>query len=55
MTARVDVLVVLHNSRKWIPGLLAGLRNITVPVTVLFLDNGSSDGTADSIAAEHAS
>jgi len=52
VTAEVDVLVVLHNSRQWIPNLLLSLRDITVPFRVLFLDNASMDGTADSLALE---
>ena len=52
MTADVDVLVVLHNSKNWIPGLLAGLREITTPVNVFFLDNASRDGTLDTLTAE---
>jgi GT2 family glycosyltransferase len=52
VTGEIDILVILHNSKQWIPSLLAGLRDITVPVRVLFLDNASMDGTADSLAGE---
>lgn len=52
MTPRVDVLVLLHNSRAWIPGFLAGLRRISIPVTIYILDNDSSDGCADAVAHE---
>jgi len=51
VTAEVDVLVVLHNSRRWIDGLLSGLRDITVPINIYFLDNASSDGSPDLLAA----
>jgi GT2 family glycosyltransferase len=52
VTAEVDVLVVLYNSRRWIPQLLAGLRDISIPITAYFLDNNSTDGSADAVAAE---
>ena len=52
MPAEVDVLIVLYNSSPWIPGLLAGLRETTVPIKVYFLDNASTDGTADLLADE---
>jgi len=47
----VDVLVLLHNSRQLIPGFLESLRRIAIPVTVFFLDNNSSDGSAEVLAA----
>ena len=47
----IDVLVILHNSKKFIPGLLSGLRRITVPVTIYFLDNASTDETIAEILA----
>src|SRR5438874_9790959 len=47
----VDILILLHNSRALIPGLLKGLQRITIPVRVFFLDNDSSDGSADVLAA----
>ena len=50
MSPRVDLLVVLHNSRSLIPSLIQSLRSISIPVTAYFLDNGSHDGTADAIA-----
>jgi GT2 family glycosyltransferase len=52
VTGEVDVLIVLHNSRHWIPDLLAGLRDVTIPIDAYFLDNASSDGTADALTAE---
>jgi len=52
VNCEVDVLIVFHNSRQWIPELLAGLRQISIPITAYFLDNGSDDGTADLLADE---
>jgi GT2 family glycosyltransferase len=46
----VDLLIVFHNSRKWIPDLLSSLRQITIPIRAYFLDNASTDGTADLLA-----
>lgn len=51
MTPGVDLLIVFHNSRRWVPELLATLREISVPVTAYFLDNASSDGTPDLLAS----
>ena len=51
MTPDVDLLIVFHNSRRWIPELMAALRNISVPVTAYFLDNASSDGTPELLAS----
>jgi len=50
VTPAVDVLVLLHNNRNWIPGFLSSLRRISIPVTVYFLDNNSSDGGPDLLA-----
>ena len=50
MTGAVDLLIVFHNSRKWIPDLMAALSRISIPVTAYFLDNASSDGTPDLLA-----
>ncbi len=47
----VDLLVVVHNSRRWIPGLLESLQRISIPINGYFIDNGSSDGTPDLLAA----
>ena len=52
MTPEVDVLVVLYNSAKFIRPLIDSLRRITIPVTLYFLDNASSDDTATQFAAE---
>ena len=52
MIGGIDVFVILHNSRQWLPNLLSGMRDISIPVTVFFLDNASTDGTADLLATE---
>jgi len=48
----VDLLIVFHNSRRWIPDLLVTLRQISVPITAYFLDNASTDGTPELLADE---
>jgi len=48
----VDLLIVFHNSRRWIPDLLVSLRQISVPITAYFLDNASTDGTPGLLADE---
>jgi GT2 family glycosyltransferase len=52
VNCEVDLLIVLHNSRQWVPDLMASLRQISIPVTAYFLDNASTDGTADLLADE---
>ena len=49
----VDLLVAVSQQPVLIPGFLASLRGISIPITAYFLDNGSHDGTAD-LLAEHA-
>jgi GT2 family glycosyltransferase len=51
VTPDVDVLVVLYNSASFIQALLDSLRRITIPITLYFLDNASSDDTVEKIAA----
>ena len=50
MPSTIDVLVVVHNSKAWIPSLIEGLRRISIPVTVYFLDNNSMDGTPEALS-----
>jgi len=52
VTPDVDLLIVFHNSRRWIPDLLTTLRQISIPITAYFLDNASTDGTPDLLATE---
>lgn len=51
MTPDLDVLVVLYNSAKFLEPLLNSLRRVTIPITLYFLDNASTDGTADKLSA----
>ncbi len=46
MTSNIDVLIVLYNSARFIGPLLDSLRRASIPMTVYFLDNSSSDDTA---------
>ena len=49
----VAVVVPSWNGRRWLPGLFASLRAQTVaPAEVVVVDNGSTDGTLDWLAAE---
>ena len=50
MTGAVDLFIVFHNSRRWIPDLMAALSEISIPVTGYFLDNASTDGTPELLA-----
>jgi GT2 family glycosyltransferase len=49
--SEADILIVVHNSSRWIPGLLESLRQISIPVSVYFIDNASRDDTCDLLAA----
>ena len=50
--ANLDVLIVLYNSANFLGPLLDSLRRVSIPLTAYFLDNGSSDRTIDTLAAE---
>ena len=50
VSSTIDVLVVVHNSRPFIPSLIEGLRRVSVPITAYFLDNNSRDGTPEALA-----
>jgi GT2 family glycosyltransferase len=45
----VDVLVIVHNSTRFLSGLIKGLSQISLPVTVFFLDNASTDDTSKAL------
>jgi GT2 family glycosyltransferase len=47
VTSSVDVLIVLYNGAKFVQPLLASLQRLTIPVTIYFLDNASTDNTAE--------
>jgi len=49
VTTKVDLLVVLHNSKPRLPAFLSSLQRISIPVKAYFLDNNSRDGTHDSV------
>ena len=51
MTPEVDVLIVLHNSAKFIQPLLNSLQRTTVSVNVYFLENASTDETGQTLMA----
>jgi len=51
VTPEIDVLVVLYNSEKFVDPLLDSLRRVSIPITLYFLDNASSDKTVEKVAA----
>jgi GT2 family glycosyltransferase len=51
VTPEIDVLIVVYNSAGFIQPLLDSLRRLTIPVTLYFLDNASTDETAEKLAA----
>jgi len=51
VSSGIDLLIVFHNSRRWIPGLLESLCDISIPFRAYFIDNASSDGTPDLLMA----
>ena len=50
MSSRVDLLIIVHNSKALIAPLIESLRTISIPVTAYFLDNASHDGTPEVLA-----
>ena len=52
MSSEVDLLIVVHNSRRWIPGLAREPAPGFHSRHSLFLDNASSDETPDLLAAD---
>jgi GT2 family glycosyltransferase len=51
VTPEIDVLVVLYNSEKFIQPLLDSLQRVSIPITIYFLDNASTDQTVEKLAA----
>lgn len=50
----VSALIVSYNSRQWLPGCLASLRSQShASLETIVVDNGSRDGSADWLAAQH--
>jgi GT2 family glycosyltransferase len=52
VASNVDVLIVFYNSSNFIGPLLDSLRAVSIPITVYFLDNNSTDGTAEMLGRE---
>ncbi len=48
----VYVVVVSYNGSAWIKGCLESLRNSSVPVKGIIIDNASEDGTPDIVSKE---
>ena len=48
---RIDVLTLFHNGRHLVDSYLDAIARTSVPIALHILDNGSTDGTADAIAA----
>lgn len=55
ITPTLSVVIPVHNEADYLPGALADLfdelADVPVPVTVLIAENGSTDGTADTVRA----
>jgi GT2 family glycosyltransferase len=51
VTPDIDVLIILYNSSSFIQRLLDSLRHLTIPVTLYFLDNASTDDTVEKLVA----
>jgi GT2 family glycosyltransferase len=47
VTSKVDLLVILHNSKSFLPAFFRSLKTISTPVTAYFLDNNSQDDSAN--------
>ena len=47
--SRIDLLVVLHNSKNVLQPLLKSLEKFSLPITAFFLDNDSTDGTPEAL------
>jgi GT2 family glycosyltransferase len=53
MSANVYVVIVTYNGSKWITPCFSSLRNSTIPVRTIVIDNGSQDDTLARIGAEY--
>jgi GT2 family glycosyltransferase len=47
----IDILIVIHNSARFIQPLIESLRRITVPINLFVIDNASSDKSKELLAA----
>jgi GT2 family glycosyltransferase len=52
VASSVDVRIVFYNSVNFVGPLLDTLRAVSVPFTAYFLDNNSTDGTAEKLSSE---
>ena len=50
MRNKILVIVVTYNGMKWVDRCLGSLSKSKIPVDVIVIDNGSTDGTPDYIA-----
>ncbi|MDQ0105775.1 GT2 family glycosyltransferase [Chitinophaga terrae (ex Kim and Jung 2007)] len=49
----VAVVIVTYNGIKWVDKCLGSIRQSQYPVATIVIDNGSTDGTAEKIAATY--
>ena len=48
--AKVAVIIVNYNSGAFLKQCLVSLRQSTIPLEIVVIDNGSSDGSADFVS-----
>jgi GT2 family glycosyltransferase len=48
---RIDVLTLFHNGRDLVDPYMDAIARTSVPITLHLLDNGSTDGSAEALAA----
>jgi len=49
--ANIYVIIVTYNAMRWAERCFTSLRQSSVPVTCIVIDNGSTDGTQEYIKA----
>ena len=50
---RVFVLIITYNAEKWIEFCLGSLKDSTIPITPLIVDNNSNDKTVSLIKEKY--
>lgn len=50
---KVSVVIVTYNGLKWIDKCLSGFRTCVIPLEIIIVDNGSSDGTKELIQTNY--
>ncbi|HEX7052147.1 MAG TPA: glycosyltransferase [Longimicrobiales bacterium] len=50
--ARIDAIIVNWNGRRYLPACIRSLRESTVPVRIIVVDNASTDGSAAYVRTE---